>query len=517
MHTTTEISTSSDSHPQRWWILLTVSLVIFVLSADNTILNVAIPTLARALNATASDTKWFIEGYILVFCGLMLSGGALADRFGARMMIVTGLGIFGATTVLAGMSSSPLALIAGRAGMGFGAAMMFPATLSVLKQVFSDAERPKAIAVWTAIAVLGALVGPILGGVILGSFPWSVLFSYKLPILIVAGLMAWRLIPTLPTRVVPLDLLGSLLSVLGVSSLVFTIIEGPKWGLTSALFWVAALVSIGLIVGFVLWEQRTKHPMLDVTLFKNPAFSAASVSVVLAYFAMSGLSFNLTQFLQYVSGFTPLQAALRTLPMAAAALVGSAVAAPIINRIGTRWTIVGGLLVTAASFLLYGTLSPASGDLIIIVAGVLLGAGAGAAGTASFTSVLESVPADKAGSASAVNETGIEFGNALGLAVLGTILSRNFTQTLLTSPVASSLDPKETDSILGVLSAAERLGGSTGEALAQTARAAFSSAMDFTALIGAGVVLLGAFIAWYFLRTTRVQPAHEARVSQVSD
>jgi MFS transporter, DHA2 family, multidrug resistance protein len=511
MHTPSKSLTSSEGHPQRWWILVTVSLIIFILSADNTILNVAIPTLTRELNATASETKWFIEGYILVFCGLMLTGGALADRFGARTMIVTGLTIFGATTLVAGSAPSSFILIAGRAGMGFGAAMMFPATLSVLKQVFSDAERPKAIAVWTAIAVLGALVGPIMGGVILGSFAWGVLFFYKLPIVVIAGVMAWRLIPKLPTRVVPLDLLGSLLSVLAVSSLVFTIIEGPKWGLTSTLFWMSAVASVALLVGFVIWEQRTKHPMLDVTLFKNPAFSAASVSVVLAYFAMSGLSFNLTQFLQYVSGYSPLQAALRTLPMAAAALVGSAVAAPIITQIGTRWTIVGGLLLTSASFFLYATLSPSSGDVVIIVAGVLLGAGAGAAGTASFTSVLDSVPADKAGSASAVNETGIEFGNALGLAVLGTILSNSFTQTLLALPVAENLQPKEADNILSVLGAAERLGGETGTTLAQTARVAFSSAMDLTAFIGAGVVLFGAFVAWRFLKATRAQKVDGAK------
>ena len=512
MHTAPEMPTTNDGHPQRWWILATVSLIIFILSADNTILNVAIPTLGRELNASASDVKWFIEGYILVFCGLMLTGGALADRFGARTMIVTGLTIFGAMTLLAAIASSSATLIVGRAGIGFGAAMMFPATLSVLKQIFSDAERPKAIAVWTAIAVLGALIGPILGGVILGSFAWGVLFSYKLPIVLIAGVMTWMLIPKLPTCVVPLDLLGSLLSVLGVSSLVFTIIEGPKWGFDSALFWVSALVSLALMVGFVVWEQRTTHPMLDVTLFKNPSFSAASISVVLAYFALSGLSFNLTQYLQYVNGHSPLQAALRTLPMAAAALVGSVAAAPIISGIGTRWTIVGGLLVTAASFFLYATLGPSSGDLIIIVAGILLGIGAGAAGTASFTSVLESVSADKAGSASAVNETGIEFGNALGLAVLGTILSGSFTQTLLASPAAKTLQPKEADSILSVLNAAERLGGQTGAALARAARVSFSNAMDLTALIGAAVVLLGAFIAWRCLRTVQPLPVDEARV-----
>ena len=486
-----------EGHPRRWWILVVVALIVFILTADNTILNIAIPTLGQALKADASTVKWFIEAYVLVFCGLMLTGGSLADRFGVRVMIPVGLAIYGVFTVVAGMTGDRGLLIVGRAGMGLGAAMMFPATLSVLKQIFSDAERPRAIAFWSGAAILGAMFGPLLGGWMIEHFPWNALFLYKIPIVLIAGVLGWILIPRLPTRVVPLDLLGSLLSVAGVTSLVFAIIEGPKLGLASLEFWLLILTAVGLIAAFIVWERRVAHPMLDVTLFKNPAFSAASLSVVLGYFAISGLAFSLPQYLQYVSGYTPLQAALRTLPFAVAALVGNVIGEPVIAWIGTRWTIVAGLLITAASFLLFATVSSSTGDLTIIVAGSLLGFGAGLSGTASFTSVLQSVSADKAGSASAVNETGIEFGNALGLAVLGTVLSSGFTRILLESPLKVSA--KVADNIVVTLGEAQRLGGADGQALKLAAQTAFSGSMDNMAVIGTVVVVSGALIAWIFL------------------
>ncbi len=502
MNTTTNQSQTAqdvplEGHPRRWWILVVVALIVFILTADNTILNIAIPTLGQALQADASTVKWFIEAYVLVFCGLMLTGGSLADRFGVRVMIPVGLVIYGVFTVVAGMAGDSGLLIVGRTGMGLGAAMMFPATLSVLKQIFSDAERPRAIAFWSGAAILGAMFGPLLGGWMIEHFPWNALFLYKIPIVLIAGVLGWILIPRLPTRVVPLDLLGSLLSVAGVTSLVFAIIEGPKLGLASLEFWLLMLTAAMLIAAFIVWERRVAHPLLDVTLFKNPAFSAASLSVVLGYFAISGLAFSLPQYLQYVSGYTPLQAALRTLPFAVAALVGNVIGEPVIAWIGTRWTIVAGLLITAASFLLFATVSSSTGDLTIIVAGSLLGFGAGLSGTASFTSVLQSVPSEKAGSASAVNETGIEFGNALGLAVLGTVLSSGFTRMLLESPL--NVSAKVADNIVVTLGEAQRLGGADGEALKLAAQTAFSGAMDNMAVIGTVVVVSGALIAWIFL------------------
>ena len=502
MNTVTKLNSNAqdvplEGHPRRWWILVVVALIVFILTADNTILNIAIPTLGQALKADASTVKWFIEAYVLVFCGLMLTGGSLADRFGVRLMIPVGLAIYGVFTVVAGITGSSILLVVGRAGMGLGAAMMFPATLSVLKQIFSDAQRPRAIAFWSGAAILGAMFGPLLGGWMIEHFPWNALFLYKIPIVLIAGILGWILIPRLPTRVVPLDLLGSLLSVAGVTSLVFAIIEGPKLGLASLEFWLLMVTAAGLIAAFILWERRVAHPMLDVTLFKNPAFSAASLSVVLGYFAISGLAFSLPQYLQYVSGYTPLQAALRTLPFAVAALVGNVIGEPVIAWIGTRWTIVAGLLITAASFLLFATVSSSTGDLTIIVAGSLLGFGAGISGTASFTSVLQSVSADKAGSASAVNETGIEFGNALGLAVLGTVLSSGFTRILLESPL--NVSAKVADNIVTTLEEAKKLGGMDGKALELAAKTAFSGSMDTMALMGAVIVIGGALIAWRFL------------------
>jgi EmrB/QacA subfamily drug resistance transporter len=486
-----------EGHPRRWWILFVVALIVFILTADNTILNIAIPTLGQALKANASTVKWFIEAYVLAFCGLMLTGGSLADRYGVRLMIPIGLVIYGASTVVAGLAGDSNLLIIGRAGMGIGAAMMFPATLSVLKQIFSDAERPRAIAFWSGAAILGAMFGPLLGGWMIEHFHWSALFLYKIPIVLITGILGWLLIPRLPTRAVPLDLIGSFLSVAGVTGLVFAIIEGPKWGLASLEFWVVTLTAIGLIAAFIVWELRVAHPMLDLALFKNPAFSAASLSVVLGYFAISGLSFSLPQYLQYVIGYTPLQAALRTLPFALAALVGNVVGEPVIAWIGTRWTIIAGLLITAASFLLFATVGPGTGDLMIIVAGSLLGFGAGISGTASFTSVLQSVSSDKAGSASAVNETGIELGNALGLAVLGTVLSSGFTRLLLESPLKVSA--KVADNIVATLEETQRLGGTDGKALKLAAQTAFSGSMDNMALIGTVVVVAGALVASIFL------------------
>jgi EmrB/QacA subfamily drug resistance transporter len=494
----------ADVNGRRWWTLVVICLVVFILTLDNTILNVALPTLAREFGASASTQKWFVEAYVLVFAGLLLTGGALSDRFGLRRMLAIGLAIFGAASLLASFASSATLLLAGRALMGVGGALLYPGTLAVIKHTFPAHERPRAIAFWGATAGVGAAAGPVIGGWLLETFWWGAVFLVNLPVvLLVAGAGWWLLPRDKPNRSVPLDLVGTALSVAGVGGLVFAIIEAPIWGWASAAFW-GLLLSAGLLLAlFVWWELRTTHPLLDVRLFGNPRFSAASQAVILTYFAIAGTSFALPQYLQFVLGYGPLEAGIRTVPLALAALVSGFVAAMLIARFGTKWVIVGGLAIAASGFLLLSTLSATSGYSVLLLAQVLLGIGAMTAGTAATDSVLGAVPRDKAGSAAAVNETGIELGNALGIAGLGTVLTASYTSAMRTATdLPADLRDTAAESISTAMRLAETQGGAVGEVLAQQARAAFAGAMDQTALIGALIIGIGLLVAVFVL------PAH---------
>jgi len=506
----------SHEYPRRWLILGAIVLTVFVLALDNTILNVALPTLATELDASASDLKWFVEAYVLVFAGLLLTGGALADRYGHRRLLLLGLGVFGAASLVSALADSASGLIAGRALMGVGGAMLFPATLAIIKHVFPDHERPRAVGLWIATAGVGAAAGPLLGGWLVEHVAWGAIFLINLPVVAITGVAAWILIPVnLPRRITPPDLVGTILSIAGITALVFAIIEAPERGWTSAAFLMTLSSAVALIAAFAVWELRIAHPMVDFRLFRNPSFSIASGSTVLNYFAIAGTSFALAQYLQFVQGYGPFDAGVRTLPLAIAVLATGVAGPSIIGPVGPKPVVVAGLALAAAGFTLLSTAGADAAYETIAASLSLLGVGVGFSGTAASDLVLASVPKDRAGAASAVNETAIELGNAFGVAVLGTVLTAEYTRGLnAAADVPPAARATASESITAAVRLAAELGGPEGAMVLAQARESFAAAMDTTALIGAVIVAVGALLAAAFLPGRRASTPPAAPSSQ---
>ena len=506
----------SHEYPRRWLILGAIVLTVFVLALDNTILNVALPTLATELDASASDLKWFVEAYVLVFAGLLLTGGALADRYGHRRLLLLGLGVFGAASLVSALADSASGLIAGRALMGVGGAMLFPATLAIIKHVFPDHERPRAVGLWIATAGVGAAAGPLLGGWLVEHVAWGAIFLINLPVVAITGVAAWILIPVnLPRRITPPDLVGTILSIAGITALVFAIIEAPERGWTSAAFLMTLSSAVALIAAFAVWELRIAHPMVDFRLFRNPSFSIASGSTVLNYFAIAGTSFALAQYLQFVQGYGPFDAGVRTLPLAIAVLAAGVTGPSIIGPVGPKPVVVAGLALAAAGFTLLSTAGADAAYETIAASLSLLGVGVGFSGTAASDLVLASVPKDRAGAASAVNETAIELGNAFGVAVLGTVLTTEYTRGLnAAADVPPAARATASESITAAVRLAAELGGPEGAMVLAQARESFAAAMDTTALIGAVIVAVGALLAAAFLPGRRASTPPAAPSSQ---
>jgi len=502
--------TREQVHARRWGILGVLILALFGVSVDNTILTIALPTLARDLSASASQLQWMVDAYILLFAGLLLVAGALSDRYGRRLALVTGLTLFGLGSAAAPLVTDANQLIALRAFMGLGAALTMPATLSILTDIFPPDERPKAIAAWSAVSGLGIVVGPLLGGWLLEHFAWPAVFVVNVPLVVVGIAATLAVVPEsrAPGRV-PLDPVGALLSVGGLGALVYGIIEVPARGWTDPAL-VASLVGAAVLLAlFVAWERRQAHPMLDVRLFRDRRFSAASLSVTLTYFSLMGALFFLTQYLQVVLGLSAFETGIRFLPIAAGVMVAAALSAQLTAKIGTRLTTALGLAAVGIGLALVATLGVASTDAHI--AGVLFVAsvGMGLAMTPATDAIMASLPKAKLGVGSAVNDTTREIGGALGVAVLGSLAAGSYAASI--GPLAASLPPDAAaivrDSIAGAAAVASAIGGTAGEALLGGARQAFVDAMAWTSVLGAGIALAGAATALAFLPDRVNRPA----------
>src|SRR5215211_6375703 len=331
---------SHAPYGRRWWALGVLGLSLFLISLDNTILNVALPTLQEDLSPSASGLQWIVDSYLLVFAGLLLVAGSLGDRFGRRRMLFAGLGIFGFGSVLAAMSGSAELLIASRALMGLGAAAIMPSTLSILTNTFPDRERAKAIAIWSGVAGLGVAFGPVVGGYLLKHFWWGSVFLVNVPFVVIAVAAGLWLVPeSRDPRVSRLDPIGAVLSVLGLTTLVWAIIEAPGHGWTSTM----------VLGSFAAWELRVESPMLPLRFFRDRRFSAASISIALVFFSLFGVIFFLTVYLQSVLGYTALEAGIRTIPVSAALIVGSGLSTRLDKRLGTKVVVALGLAVVAAA------------------------------------------------------------------------------------------------------------------------------------------------------------------------
>jgi EmrB/QacA subfamily drug resistance transporter len=495
--------TQDQVHDRRWFTLgvLCVSLLVIVL--DNTIVNVALPTLVRELGTSVSDLQWVVDAYTLVFAGLLLTAGSLGDRFGRKGALTVGLAVFGTASFAAAMADSVGALVAARAVMGLGAAFIMPTTLSILTNVFTDArERAAAIGIWAGIAGAAVALGPVTGGFLLDHFWWGSVFLVNVPVVILTLVAVHFLVPrsrsAVPTRI---DFVGAAVSIVGLVALVWSIIEAPSRGWTSpAILGGFALAGVAVLV-FVLWERHTDHPMLDVRFFANPRFTAASLSVTLMFLALFGFIFLSTQYLQFVLGYTPLQAGIRTLPFAAMMMLFAPLSSKLVERFGTKRIVVTGILAFAAGLMVASTSTAASGYGRIGGAMLLLGAGMGLAIAPATDSIMGSLPPDKAGVGSAVNDTTREVGGAIGVAVVGSLLSSLYGSRLADIAPASLPHAARAAAGESVGAALEvgRHAGAAGGALADAARDAFVYGMQRASWLMALIALSGAFVAWRFL------------------
>ena len=487
---------------RRWWILGVLILSLFTATLDNTILNVALPTLARELSATTSQLQWMVDSYILVFAGLLLVAGALSDRFGRRLALLAGLAIFGVGSIASAFVVTADQLILARAFMGVGAALTMPSTLSIIANVFDDDERPKAIAAWSAVSGLGIVVGPILGGWLLEHFAWNAIFLVNVPV-VIAGIVAILLVvpESKAVRAPALDPVGAALSVAGLVALVYGIIEVPAQGWDDPLI-IGSLAAAAVLLGaFLAWERRVAEPMLDVRLFRNPRFSAASLSVTLVMFSLMGVLFFLTQYLQGVLGLTALETGVRFVPLAIGVIVSAPISAALTGRFGAKVATAFGLFVTAGSLALLATVTVGSGDLLIGSVLAIAGFGLGVAMTPATDAIMGALPKEQAGVGSAVNDTTREIGGAIGVAVLGSVFSAVYSSrmTEVANLLPAEIGSVVRDSIGGALAVAGQVGGTSGEAIAAAARSAFVDGMATASLIGMGVAIAGALVALVWL------------------
>jgi EmrB/QacA subfamily drug resistance transporter len=472
------------------------SLVIVVL--DNSILNVAIKTIARpapvGIGATQSELEWAINSYTLVFAGLLFTAGLLGDRIGRKKTLLFGVLVFGVGSALAAFSGSPAELVVYRAVMGFGAAFVLPATLAVLVNVFEREEQPRAIGVWVSGVGVGIAIGPIAGGVLLEHFWWGSIFLMNVPVVVIALIAMALLVPDSrdpnPGRIDPL---GVSLSIIGLVLLVYGIIRGGEladFGTASVL--LPLLGGLAVLAGFVLHERRTAHPAIDIAYFKKPAFAAAVAAIALVFFALMGVTFFSAFYLQSLRGHSPLEAGLLILPLAVAQLVFAPRTSLVVERFGARVVCTAGMLLVTAGLTAFAFYDAATPLWVIEVVFFVQAAGMAHIMPPVTVAVMQALPPEKAGSASAVNNTFRQVGGALGVAVLGSLLSTRYRSEIEghLSVLPSSERHAAGESIEATLGIAERH-GAAGKALVGPANDAFLSAMQLTALGAAAVALIG--------------------------
>lgn len=494
------------STSRRWLALGVLCLSLLLAVVDNTIVNVALPTLNKDLGAGTTELQWIVDAYTLVFSALLLTMGHAGDRFGRRRALQLGLVLFAITSGLAAYSQTSGQLIGARALMGIGAALIFPATLAILVNVFTDPkERAAAIGIWTAMVGVAVAIGPITGGLLLEHFSWGSIFMVNIPVAIIAIILGAFLLPeSRDPNVGRFDFRGLVLSAAGVGLIIWAIIEAPTWGWTSGGILAALIGGIALLVIFALVERRIDHPMLDVTLFKNLRFTGASLSVTTAFFALFGFIFLITQFLQLVQGYTPLQAGVRTLPFAVATGIMSPLAIVLMHRFGSKVIVALGLFVMGAGFLVAATIkadTPYLGPVVISM--VMIAAGLGLATSPATESIMGALPPEQAGAGAAVNDTTREFGGTLGVAVVGSVFLSVYGSKVIEGYRSLGLPPQYEsvvrESMGGGLGVAGQLPEGPAAQLAAFVKSAFIDGLARGSLVAAGVVIVGAIVALRFL------------------
>ncbi|MEU2577257.1 MFS transporter [Streptomyces anulatus] len=492
---------------RRWWILAVLMFSLLIVVLDNSILNVAVKTIASpaptGIGATQSELEWAINSYTLVFAGLLFTAGLLGDRIGRKKVLLAGILVFGVGSALAAFSASPGELITWRALMGFGAAFVMPATLAVLMNVFERDEQPKAIGIWAGSVGLGIAIGPITGGLLLEHFWWGSIFLVNVPVVVIALVAMAVLVPdSRDPKPGKVDPVGVALSVVGLVLLVYGIIRGGELAdFTDTTVLLAIVGGLLVLAGFVWHEKRSSHPAIDITYFREPAFSAAVAAIALVFFALMGVTFFSAFYLQSVRGYTALESGLLIVPLAAAQMIFAPRARLVVDRFGARAVCtVGMLLVTTglASFALFDTGTPV---WVMCLVFFVQGTGMAHIMPPVTVAVMQALPREKAGSGSAINNTFRQVGGALGIAVLGSVLSTVYRGDIEghLGAVPAGVRDVAGESIEATLGVAEKLGPVAGKPLVAAANDAFVGAMHVTALGSAAVALIGAVVVGLFL------------------
>src|SRR5271163_4385961 len=427
------------NHPMP--ALAVICLSVFVISVDATIVNVALPTLSRELGADTAQLQWIVDAYTLVMSGLLLSAGSLGDRYGRRGWLSLGLALFAITSGVAAQVNSADGLIAARAAMGVGAAVIFPTTLGLITNIFSEpVARAKAIGLWAAMVGVGVAVGPISGGWLLEHFWWGAIFLVNIPIALVAIIGGILFVPTSRDPAAPrVDVPGLVLSAAGVTALVYTVIEAPTWGWTSTRAAVGFAFAATILAGFAVWERRSTHPMLDISVFFNRRFSGGSLAVTAGFLTLFGFIFVITQYFQFIKDYTAFQSGVRLLPVAVSIALASIVGPRLVERIGTTAVVAAGLAVFADGLAWASTVDAATSYGEIALQMLLLGGGLGLTVSPATEAIMGSLPADKAGVGSAVNDTTRELGGTLGVAIAGSIFASVYSGHLGAAPALTGL------------------------------------------------------------------------------
>ena len=497
---------SAATSTRRWWVLAVLCLSLFLVVVDNTIVNVALPTLSTDLNAGTTELQWIVDAYTLVFAALLLAFGHLGDRFGRKGALQLGMALFALTSVLAALSATSGQLVSARALMGIGAALVFPATLAILVNVFTDRkERAAAIGIWSGVTGLAVALGPVSGGYLLEHFWWGSIFLVNVPIAVVAILGAAWFVPTSrdpDTRA--MDWWGLITSAAAVALLVWAIIEGPRVGWTSTEVLLAGGFALALLSVFILWERRCRHPLLDVSIFSNLRFSAASGAVAAAFFGLFGFIFLITQFMQLVQGYSPLEAGLRTVPFALATALTAPIAIAVMHRVGSTLVVGGGLLLMSAGFLLASRIEADSDYFGIVLASmVVMAVGLGLTTGPATESIMGALPAAKAGVGSAVNDTTRELGGTLGVALVGSVFASVYAPKLREAVAPLGLPQRVQDaaaeSMGSALVVVQQLPRGVADEFIHMAQRAFMDGFTRGSLVAAAATLIGGIAVFLFL------------------
>ena len=486
-----------DGHPRRKQILLVLCLSLLAGVIDNTVLNTALPTLARVLHAGTSSLQWIVDAYTLCFAALLIPAGALGDRYGRRLSLIGGLSVFALGSLAAALAPSAGVLIADRVLMGFGAAFVMPATLSILNAVFPPRERAQAIAAWSAVAGVGVIIGPTLGGLLLAHFWWGSVFLVNVPIVAVAlaGVL-WVVPETAEPGRRPLDAVGTVLVGGALVAIVDAIIEAPTRGWTGLETLAEAAMGLAALAIFVGWELRVEHPLIDLRVFSSRAFSAASGSITVTFFALFGSLFVFTQYLQLVHGYSPLSAGVRALPFAFATGAISPLSPVLAKRLGNRAVVSAGLALMGLGLLDLSTAGVDTGYPALALAVAIMGAGMGLVMAPASSTIMTTVPAHQASAGSAVNDTIREVGGTLGVAIVGSLAAAAY-RSRLSSTLAAHHAPGfvvhiATGSIAAADAVGKSIGGARGGEIVQAAREAFTSAMAVGMRVAGGIAIAGA-------------------------